>query len=159
MSRRIALIRSGGQTGADRGALDAALALGIPIAGWCPRGGLAEDLPAPPGLLAVYPALTETPSADPAERTRWNVRDADATLVVVPGPAWRSPGTDLTIETALDLDRPVHVLTDDDVIAVAAWLAELGDDLALNVAGPRESQAPGIHDRTQRVVAQLLGGS
>jgi hypothetical protein len=69
-------IVSGGQSGVDRAALDVAIARGIPYGGWCPKGGWAEDMPAPPGLLAHYPHLRETPSADPAERTAWNVRDS-----------------------------------------------------------------------------------
>ena len=56
----------GGQTGVDRAALDVAIELGIPYSGWCPKGGWAEDLAAPPGLLAKYPRLKETPLPDPA---------------------------------------------------------------------------------------------
>ena len=78
-------IVSGGQTGVDRAALDVAIELGIPYGGWCPRGGWAEDMPAPPGLLSRYPLLRETAGSDPAERTRLNVRDSDATLVLCPG--------------------------------------------------------------------------
>lgn len=73
-------IISGGQTGADRAALDAALACGLPIGGWCPRGRRAEDGQIP----ARYP-LVETPSRDYRQRTRWNVRDSDFTLVFVIG--------------------------------------------------------------------------
>jgi hypothetical protein len=65
-------IRSGGQTGVDRAALDAALAAGLPYAGWCPKEGWAEDLPSPPGLLVAYPHLKPTPLADPAQRTEWS---------------------------------------------------------------------------------------
>src|SRR5262245_33304323 len=79
------VIRSGGQTGVDRAALDVAVRLKLPYAGWCPRGGWAEDAANPPGVLAAYPRLAETPSADPAQRTAWNVRDAHATLIVTPG--------------------------------------------------------------------------
>ena len=75
-------ILSGGQTGVDRAALDAAIERGLAYRGWCPRGGSAEDLPEPPGLLARYPHLRETPEADPAERTRRNVRDGDRLLVL-----------------------------------------------------------------------------
>jgi hypothetical protein len=75
-------IITGGQSGVDRAALDAAIALGIPYGGWCPKDGWAEDFPHPPGLLARYPRLSETPSADPAERTEWNVRDSDACLIL-----------------------------------------------------------------------------
>ncbi|GAA1465069.1 putative molybdenum carrier protein [Microbacterium thalassium] len=148
-------IRSGGQTGADRGALDAARDAGIPITGWCPRGGWAEDAPDPPGVRAAYPELTETDTDDPADRTIRNVRDADATLIVVPAEAWHSPGTDLTRQAALRLGRPVLTLADDDLAPVTAWLETVGCR-ELNVAGPRESQAPGIHARTREVVRRLL---
>ena len=74
---------SGGQSGVDRAALDVAIERGIPYGGWCPKGGWAEDFPTPPGLLAKYPALQESPSADPAQRTEANVREADACLTIV----------------------------------------------------------------------------
>src|SRR5215831_15765508 len=90
------IIRSGGQTGVVRAALDYAVRASIPYDGWCPRGGWAEDLSAPPGLLDQFPRLKETPSADPRQRTAWNVRDSDATIVLMPGAA-DSPGTRFTI--------------------------------------------------------------
>src|ERR1700726_1211464 len=68
-------IRSGGQTGVDRAALDAAVLTGRPYEGWCPKGGWAEDFLHPPGLLTIYPHLIETPSESPEQRTDWNVRD------------------------------------------------------------------------------------
>src|SRR5687768_4395889 len=92
-------IVSGGQTGVDRAALDAAMALGLPVAGWCPAGRWAEDGPIP----ARYP-LTETPSADPAQRTEWNVRDSDATLLLGDGNR-PSPGVDLTARCISRLEK------------------------------------------------------
>src|SRR3989442_8006923 len=77
MATRPVEIVSGGQTGVDRAALDTALALGLTCGGWCPRGRRAEDGPLP----ARYP-LRETPSASYPERTEWNVRDSDGTLVL-----------------------------------------------------------------------------
>lgn len=152
---RIAKIVSGGQTGADRAALDVARERGLAYGGWCPAGGWAEDHPRPPGLLAAYPCLRETPSADPAERTRRNVRDSDATLVVARTGA-RSPGTDLTIETAARLGRPCLVTTDAD--AALMWLSSLGDELTVNVAGPRASEDPGISATTRSLLAGILRG-
>ena len=73
----IAKLISGGQTGVDRAALDAALAAGLPIGGWCPKGRLAED-----GVIPLRYPLQETPSQQYAQRTRWNVRDADGTLIL-----------------------------------------------------------------------------
>jgi len=77
-------IRSGGQTGVDRAALDAAVLTGRPYEGWCPKGGWAEDFLHPPGLLTKYPHLIESPSESPERRTDWNVRDSAATVVFVP---------------------------------------------------------------------------
>ena len=84
MSRKIRKIRTGGQSGVDRAALDVARELNIEICGWCPRGGWAEDYTTPPGLLSDYPELTETPSAGTTQRTLWNMRDADAILTIIP---------------------------------------------------------------------------
>jgi hypothetical protein len=131
---------SGGQTGVDRAALDAALALGIPCGGWCPRGRRAED-----GRIDRRYPLQETPSRDYAERTERNVRDSDGTLILSRG-APRS-GTALTLEVARRLGRPVRVLDlagIRDTEAVRDWLAREVIHV-LNVAGPRESAAPGIH--------------
>ncbi len=75
----------GGQTGVDRAALDIAIELGLEYGGWCPKGGWAEDLLQPPGLLSHYPKLQPTPLEKPEQRTEWNVRDADATLILIRG--------------------------------------------------------------------------
>jgi len=153
---RVKTIRSGGQTGADRGALDAARSLHVPITGWCPLGGLAEDYPDPPGLLLVYPELVETPSRDYYERTEWNVRDSDATLILLPREVINSPGTNYTIDIARKLRRPYLVIHDFEADPVIAWLDNLGDDLELNVAGPRERFYPGMHDMTFSLITELL---
>lgn len=155
--RRIARIRSGGQTGADRGALDAARELGVPICGWCPPGGLAEDFPEPPGLLAAYPELTEGASEGYAERTAWNVRDSHATLIVAPAGLKPSSGTVLTARRARQMGRPCLVISDSSQVPeVVRWLDGLGSELTLNVAGPRESQTPGTYAITREVIRQLL---
>lgn len=151
----IACVVSGGQTGVDRAALDAAIASGVGYGGWCPRGGRAEDHPDPPGLLTSYPGLLETPTADPTTRTRWNVRDSHATLVLnVDGVD--SPGTRLTVDTARHLGRPVLVTTVLAPTIVLDWLRPMGDDLILNVAGPRESEAPGLYADALRMLTEVL---
>src|SRR4051812_32778465 len=76
MGTIIKKIISGGQTGADRAALDVAITVGIPHGGWCPRGRLAED-----GLIDERYQLAETLDADSARRTEWNVRDSDGTVI------------------------------------------------------------------------------
>lgn len=146
---------SGGQTGADRAALEVGRALGIPVGGWCPVGGWAEDLPEPPGLLALYPELHATASSDPTERTEQNVRDSDATLVIQ-APGVSSPGTAFTIETARRLELPLFVADPSQVEEVRAWLDELPDGTILNVAGPRESQAPGHHQACIHLLTAVL---
>ena len=146
-------IVSGGQTGVDRAALELGRRVGIPIGGWCPAGGWAEDLTEPPGVLAVFPELRPTPSHDPAERTRWNVRDSDATLVLTRGGV-TSRGTALTVEIAEELGRPHLVADVADVDAVRAWISGFATPLVLDVAGPRESEVPGIHADA----IALLGG-
>lgn len=137
----LARVVSGGQTGADRAALDWALRHGVEYGGWCPRGGIAED---GPGLLGVYPALQETPTEDPDVRTAWNVRDSDATLVLVLPGTRPTGGSALTVREAERLGRPHLVAATDARAEVAAWLARLPTGTVLNVAGPRESTAPGI---------------
>lgn len=154
---KLARIVSGGQTGADRAALDAARKRRLPYGGWCPRGGWAEDLPEPPGLLALYPELSETHAVDGSVRTRWNVRDSDATLVLFLSHLEPSPGTTLTIGTAVELGRPHLVARADDLEAVTGWLRELGDELVLNVAGPRESEDPGLYAAAHQTLDKLIG--
>lgn len=143
-------IVSGGQTGVDRGALDAAIALGVPHGGWCPRGRLAED-----GRIPEQYPLQETESPDYAVRTRQNVLDSDGTLILHCGPF--GGGTELTRRLALREGRP-HLLVDLDKpprpAAVWHWLAQHGIR-TLNVAGPRESQCPGIAFRATEYLKSL----
>jgi hypothetical protein len=142
---------SGGQTGVDRAALDAARALSLPCGGWCPRGRLAEDGPIDP----AYP-LVETPSADYAQRTEWNVRDSDGTLVLTRGAA--SGGTAYTIALARERRKPLLVVdlgTDPDPAEAARWVREAGIAV-LNVAGPRESQRPGVGAQARGFLERLL---
>ncbi|MBD0321555.1 MAG: putative molybdenum carrier protein [Gemmatimonadetes bacterium] len=146
-------IVSGGQTGVDRAALDVALELGWECGGWCPAGRLAEDGPIP----ARYP-LRETPSPDPAERTAWNVRDSDGTLILTTGAA--SPGTEFAREAARSLGRPVytwHVTSPADVGSFRRWL-QVYRVSTLNVAGPRESESPGVHAAAVPLLRTLLAG-
>jgi len=153
---RLSVVRivSGGQTGADRAALDVAIELGIDYGGWCPAGGWAEDFPEPPGLLDAYPRLATTVEPDPAIRTRLNVRDSDATLIVWDGRT-HSPGTELTIQTARGLGRPLLV-TSGDAEETRGWLDGFSTPVVLNVAGPRESNGPGTYARTVELLRSVL---
>ena len=145
--RALAVV-SGGQTGVDRAALDAALELGLPCGGWCPRGRRAEDGPIP----AAYP-LKETPSAEYPERTTWNVRDSDATLILHAGRVDR--GTALTERIAARRGRPVLRLDVRTATAsgLAEWIQAVGI-ARLNVAGPRESRSPGIYESARRLLLE-----
>jgi len=136
----LAMIVSGGQTGVDRAALDAGLALGLTCGGWVPRGRRAED-----GRIPARYRLRETASSAYVVRTRKNVEDSDATLILTRGAP--SGGTALTVEAAAALGRPVLVVdlaAPIDPAAVRQWLEASGTRV-LNVAGPRESGAPGIY--------------
>lgn len=147
-------IVTGGQSGVDRAALDAARAAGVEIGGWCPAGRWAEDGP----IDRAYP-LRETRSSDPAERTRLNIRDSDATLILAPeGRAADVPdGTALTAEAAPRLDRPFLILDPAlaNVPAALAWVVENRVE-SLNVGGPRESSVAGSYRRAFDFMAALF---
>lgn len=150
---RPTLIISGGQTGVDRGALEAAMALGIAHGGWCPKGRLAED-----GIIPPQYQLQETPSSQYAVRTEWNVRDSDATLIFCRGPL--SGGTLWSWQCAAQYGRPcwiVDLLQPIDWEGLRQWLERVRPHV-LNIAGPRESQAPGIQQQVQEVLIRLFSG-
>ena len=154
---RVTRIVSGGQSGVDRAALDFAIARGIPYAGWCPNGGWAEDCPDPPGVLARYPTLRETPDRDTRQRTDWNVRDSDATLVLTRSNA-SSPGTSVGI-VAAETYAKAHLIVDIDAPdaggRIRAWLAANPGIQTLSIGGPRESEAPGIYRAALALLTQL----
>ncbi len=142
---------SGGQTGVDRAALDAAIQLGIPCGGWCPKGRRAED-----GAIAPRYPLQETPSGEYAQRTEWNARDSDGTLVLTRGQP--TQWTAFTIDAAQRLRKPCLVLDLADspgAESVAQWLTR-NNIRVLNVAGPREEKCPGIYPEALHLLRQLL---
>lgn len=152
-------IWAGGQTGVDRAALDTALELGLLVGGWVPRGRLAEDGQVP----AKYHQLREADTPDYAGRTRLNVEDTDATLVLTWGPA--TGGTLVTVEAALQLNRPFRqidmAVTDPSEAAaeVRLWLTDLfgpRPSMRLNVAGPRATEAPAGYEWAQAVLRLAL---
>ena len=135
-------IVSGGQSGADRAALDFAIAHGVPHGGWCPRGRLAED-----GALERCYELRETPEEEYPQRTKWNVRDSDGTVIFSIA-AELTGGSKLTAELAAKLGKPCLHLSElrDGQHAAARLRAFVSDhDIrALNVAGPRASNEPAV---------------
>ena len=132
--------------------------------GWCPKGGWAEDLPDPPGLLNEYPKLRETPSPQPEQRTEWNVRDSDAILIVTDRQGLSaSKGTTRAQELADHYGKPLLVIDAGQPHAaaqVAQWLraqcSRFGADMTLGVGGPRESEASGIYESSRLLMASVL---
>ena len=144
-------IVSGGQTGVDRAALDAALSLNFPCGGWCPKGRRAED-----GVIPARYPLRETDSPAYVRRTALNVADSDGTLILTRG-ALRG-GTALTAELARKKGRSCRVVQLEQGMPVAetvSWLHEHAIAV-LNVAGPRESQRPGIYQEAREFIRRIL---
>ena len=144
-------IISGGQTGVDRAALDVSIELGIPCGGWCPKGRRSEEGPIP----AHYPLL-ETSSSEYPERTEWNIRDSDGTLVLTYGTP--NDGTAITLETAKRKKKPLLIIdlqgpTQSSILE--SWIDKCAVRV-LNVAGPRESKIPGIYERAWRFLMRAL---
>ena len=155
-NRQLRRIVSGGQTGVDRAALDAAIAAGLEHGGWCPRGRLAED-----GIIPAHFQLQEMPSAEYPPRTEQNVRDSDATLIVYDRRLYG--GTLLTSQLAERHGKPCLAVDLSSPLApreVARWLRQHHVSV-LNVAGPRESTSPGVGQRAAlflRAVLETLKG-
>jgi hypothetical protein len=157
-------IISGGQTGVDRAALDVAIERQMAWGGWCPKGGWAEDLPDPPGLLARYPKLRETPLPHPLQRTRWNVRDSDATLIITDHDGLSvSIGTMRAHHCAHRYAKPLLVVQASAPAApdqAATWLRaqreRFGPHMTLGIGGPRESEAPGIYGHARVLILSIL---
>ncbi|HEY9174832.1 MAG TPA: putative molybdenum carrier protein [Verrucomicrobiae bacterium] len=147
-------IVSGGQTGVDRAALDCAIAHGIPHGGWCPHGRWAED-----GAIERHYALNETPDSHCAQRTEWNVRDSDGTVIFTISPEL-SGGSALTYKLARRHGKPcLHLARELDRSDVPAKLRAfiLRERIqVLNIAGPRLSSEPEAARFASEVLHALL---
>lgn len=146
-------IVSGGQTGVDRGALDAAMEMGVAYGGWCPKNRRAED-----GVIPdCYALLQEIDSTNYSDRTEKNVLDSDGTLICYRQTLFG--GSQLTMELAqahgkpfclVDLD--IEIGSEDDI---AAWIKHKNIRV-LNCAGPRESDCLGIQEQSRDFFMRLL---
>jgi hypothetical protein len=157
-------IISGGQTGADRAALDAAMDSGFEVGGWCPRDRRAED-----GVIPARYPLQETAARSYAVRTEWNVRDSDGTLILVLDEI--SSGTRLTAEAAKAHRKPLHIehlapMQHPGLLSSENSLEEKTDSVVewihrhkihiLNVAGPRGSSSNHIYSKARAFMDLML---
>src|SRR5438309_2663708 len=182
LTTKLLKVISGGQTGVDRGALDAALALQVECGGWCPAGRLAED-----GTIPERYPVMELANAGYAERTARNVADSDGTLIISNGEP--VGGTRETVDRCIEMRKP-HLIIDcasmsveETIEAATEFVKSLSSradarDLSvgqvisehsrgsspsarlgmtvLNVAGPRASQWPESHNTAQQIVSGVL---
>lgn len=147
----IGKVVSGGQTGVDRAALDAAMEQGIACGGWCPAGRHADD-----GVIPERYPLQETADMDHTVRTEHNVRDSDGTLMFYRGSL--QGGTAYAVLMARHLGRPVMAVNMDepmDADAIVAWIRDNGIGV-LHIGGQREASSPGIYDAARRYVTEVL---
>ena len=149
-------IISGGQTGVDRGALDAAIELGLEHGGWCPMGRLAED-----GFIPTRYALRQTDTDKYSDRTERNLLEADGTLIFYRREL--SGGTDLTRLLCQRHRRPLLLVdlargsdaAKSDAAKIQTWFTDQ-QIVTLNVAGPRESTSPGIAAAAKQALLESL---
>ncbi len=144
-------IISGGQTGADRAALDVAIELGLACGGWCPAGRNADDGP----IDLRYP-LQETNEMDHTVRTGYNVRESDATLALFRGEL--QGGTAYAVAMAEHLGKPVMAVNLDappDERTIRQWIDEHGIE-TLHIGGQREASSPGIYQMATTFLKQVI---
>jgi hypothetical protein len=147
-------IVSGAQTGVDRAALDAAIAKGVPIGGWVPKGRAAED-----GVIPEQYSMAEMPTSGYRQRTKKNVLDSDGTVIIYF--SYLTGGTELTVHFCIQNKQP-YVLIDADELSVSRAAKKIDQFIhdkniqVMNVAGPRASGHPQAYDFTLEVILQTL---
>jgi hypothetical protein len=144
---------SGGQTGVDRAALDFALSNDILCSGWCPQMRQAED-----GTIPIRYPLTESYSPNPAVRTELNVKDSDGSLILIIEDM--DKGTQQTFDFAHLHAKPVFVWRigiNRNYEQFDNWLSK-NNISSLNIAGPRESNQPGIYTEALNTMDRLFEG-
>ncbi len=148
-------IVSGGQTGVDRAALDAAIDCNFPYGGYVPKGRIAED-----GVIpSKYSSLTELKNKDYVVRTRKNIEHSDGTVVIYKGKLGR--GTKYTINYAKKVGKPLleidmSKLSVEQAVASIKSFIEKNEIQVLNVAGPRLSKSPEIYSLAYEIVKSIL---
>lgn len=157
----IARIVSGGQTGADRGGLEAAICCNVPHGGWCPKGRRAED-----GIIPVKYKQKEMTYRGYVRRTEANVVDSDATVIFTCGEL--TVGSNKTAEFARKHNKPLLLINlaecsrEEAASTIVEWLqGKIGDPVppnscVLNVAGSRESLAPGNQESVKKIMIDVL---
>lgn len=159
MSHTIAKIISGGQTGVDRGALEAAVELGFPYGGLIPKGRLAED-----GIVPLsFTEMEEASNKDYIFRTEQNVIKSDATLILNFGRELAG-GTKRTEDFCKKHNKPYWIEDLNQInetnrgLEFIYWHEAEFDDrkIVLNVAGPRESKSPSIQAAAKAFIRRLL---
>ena len=147
-------IVSGGQTGVDRAALDAALESGVEAGGWCPEGRRAED-----GVIPEKYPVKELPKAGYRQRTRRNVIDSDGTAIIYFG--YPTGGTEKTITYCIN-ERKTYVMIDADVLSIERAAKKIEHFIVehsiavLNVAGPRASGEPRAYAYARKLILSML---
>lgn len=160
-------IVSGAQTGVDRAALDVALLLELEYGGWCPRGRLDEKGKIPDNYKKLKEVSGEykTDKENYDARTRQNIQDSDATLIIIPKcplPQTIKDGTVLTMQEAKKNGKPLLIIDLSKSISanaehISEWVKGY-EILTLNIAGPRESTCPGIYNASFELLQQALPG-
>ena len=148
-------IISGGQTGVDQAALDVAIELNIQHGGWIPKGRKTEN-----GLLPYKYQLQEMPTASYPKRTEQNIIDSHGTLIISHGKL--TGGSVLTRKIAtfkgrswIHIDLNIVINTFDAANIISSWIG-MNDIEILNVAGPRASKDPGIHQAVSVVLEAAI---
>ncbi|MEA2013482.1 MAG: putative molybdenum carrier protein [Verrucomicrobiota bacterium] len=155
MNSKIIKIVSGGQTGADRGGLDAAIELRVTHGGWCPKGRLSED-----GSIPLKYNQKENTNKNYLKRTEKNVVDSSSTIILTVGKL--KGGSKRTADFAEQYKRPCLVIDVNNnrkeiISEIVEWLENLHDsEIVLNVAGSRGSKAPNLQKDVKEILIAVL---
>lgn len=158
---KIKKIISGGQTGVDQAALQAGLDLGFRIDGWCPPGRKCENGTIPdkfPLKETIHDRSQKALNIPRSQRTEFNVRDADASLILKPDHL-KDSGTECTEQFARKYNKPI-LQTDPFAFnakeVISEWLNSESVTI-LNIAGPSENTVPGIYNQVYNLLIRVFG--